>query len=152
MLINFFYFMPSKARGHFDIIYRHWVNSDSDCNLPTWIRPLECALALNSNIPDRLNADGLVGLPRHNVYKASRGTMPTFTISSPKSPESPRSLFVRGLYIDTILHLSPRAEDGIIQYEWLELGQCDITHEKIPEAFWRTLVADRGPNGSFTPS
>ncbi|KAN0114446.1 Heterokaryon incompatibility protein (HET) domain containing protein [Hyaloscypha variabilis] len=135
-----------------DIICRHWVNSASDCNLPTWVRPLECALPLNSNIPDRLNADSLVGLPRHNLYNTSRGTMPTFTISSPKSPESPRSLFVRGLYIDTISHLSPRAEDGIIQYEWLELGQCDITHEKVPEAFWRTLVADRGPNGSFTPS
>jgi hypothetical protein len=135
-----------------DIICRHWANSASNCNLPTWVRPLECALPLGSNIADRLNADSLVGLPRHNLYNASRGTMPTFTISSPKSPESPRSLFVWGLHIDTISHLSPRAEDGIIHYEWLELGKCDITHEKVPEAFWRTLVADRGPNGSFTPS
>lgn len=135
-----------------DIICRKWADSASDCNLPTWIRPIECSLPLSSDILDRTNAESLVGLPEHKFYNASRGTVPTFSAPSPQSSESPRSLFVRGLHIDTISELGPRAEDGIILREWLELAQCDVTQKEVPEAFWRTLVADRDPHGTFAPS
>jgi hypothetical protein len=41
----------------------------------------------------------------------------------------------------------------MIFYEWLELGGClPVSDTKPPpENFWRTLVADRGPDGSNVP-
>jgi hypothetical protein len=68
------------------------------------------------------------------------------------SLNTPRSLFVRGFEIDNISGLGPRAEEGIVLKEWLELGQCSIASQTVPEDFWKTLVADRGPEGSAAPS
>jgi hypothetical protein len=44
------------------------------------------------------------------------------------------------------------APEGIMVREWLELGDCNTVNKTAPKNFWRTLVADRGPNGSRTPS
>jgi hypothetical protein len=129
--------------GSLDIICRHWANSVSDLNLPTWVRPLQASLQPNSDISERINADSLVGLPGYNTYNASRGTVADFDPFS-QPYDSPKSLHVRGFRIDTISKLGPRAEDGIILHEWLELG--GVVGEIVPEAFWRTLVADRSPN------
>jgi len=64
------------------------------------------------------------------------------------------SLSVKGFKIDTVTHLGPRASEGIIFYEWLELGGCKLTEngDDIPEKFWRTLVGDRGPHCANAPS
>jgi hypothetical protein len=137
-----------------DIICRHWASSvsEKELNLPTWVRPLQSSLQPNINIPERINADSLVGLPGHSHYDASRGSVAAFwKIGSRQSFDNTKSLFVRGIRIDTISKLGPRAEEGIILHEWLELGGCDSASEIVPEAFWRTLVADRGPNRSDAP-
>jgi hypothetical protein len=65
-------------------------------------------------------------------------------------------LFVRGFRISSIQSLKPRATKELIQREWFNLGGCDFQggsmDEIIPEALWRTLVADPGPSGTATPS
>jgi hypothetical protein len=136
--------------GSLDIICRHWASSSPVLNLPTWIRPLQTSLQPNGDIAERIDADSLVGLPGQSDYCASRGTVADFHLGLGQSRDSPKSLFVHGFRIDTISKLGPRAEDGIILHEWLELG--DVVDEIVPEAFWRTLVADRSADGSVTPS
>jgi hypothetical protein len=137
-----------------DIICRYW--ADQDDTLPTWVRPV--APAFESDLSERTEADSLVGLPDHNNYHASRGTIAE-PIFSPQDPQTKRSLKVKGFRLDTIAKLAPRASEGIILYEWLDLGGCEKVETKqgkigyeVPEPFWRTLVADRGPKGTMTPS
>jgi hypothetical protein len=141
-----------------DIICRRWVSSvsEKEANLPTWIRPLQSSLqpAFDSSVSERTDADSLVGIPDHNYYNASRGailTVPVHTVPF-RSLSNRKSLIVRGVRIDTIARLGPRASEGIVLYEWLELAGCANVSETDREDFWRTLVADRGPNGSNAPS
>ena len=140
-----------------DIICRNWASSvsEKEVNLPTWVRPLQSSLQLplDGNVSERTAADSLVGFPDHNYYNASRGTVAKFLIESQPFGKG-KSLFARGIHIDTISKLGPRASEGIILYEWLELGGCVTVSETVPppENFWRTLVADRSPNGSNAPS
>jgi hypothetical protein len=136
-----------------NIICQRWASSvsEKEASLPTWIRPLQSSLqpAFDSGISERTDADSLVGIPDHRYYNASRGT----SITVPLSLSNNRtSLSVQGFQIDTIFKLGPRASEGIILYEWLELGGCANVGETVPEDFWRTLVADRGPGGSNAPS
>lgn len=141
-----------------DIICRRWASSvpEKDVSLPTWIRPLQSNLQppFDSNVCERTDADSLVGIPDHKWYNAAKNTQASFRIKPPSSPSIPKSLFVSGFKLDTISKLGPRASEGIILYEWLQLGGCRISDETdtVPEPFWRTLVADRGPNGTNVPS
>lgn len=140
-----------------DIICRHWAGL-ADHSLPTWVRPLQLIQQpFDSNISERTEADSLVGLPDHNYYHASRGTVATFRFSTSSDFPNNKHLIVSGFRIDTVFKLAPRASEGIILYEWLELGGCVKNGEVVPKEFWRalvarTLVADRGPNGSNPPS
>ena len=101
---------------------------------------------------ERTEADSLVGLPDHNNYHASRGTLaPIDRLPS----ASTLTLTVTGFQLDTIAKLGPRASEGLILYEWLQLGGCtkNSRHQiTVPDALWRTLVADRGPMGTMPPS
>jgi hypothetical protein len=64
-------------------------------------------------------------------------------------------LYAKGVPVDTIGKLSPRAAQGMILQECLEIGGWSDDYdelEKVPDSLWRTLVADRGPNGTNAPS
>jgi hypothetical protein len=58
------------------------------------------------------------------------------------------------MILDTIRKLSPRAAQGMILQECLEMGgwSDEDELEKVPDSLWRTLVADRGPDGKSAPS
>jgi len=92
---------------------------------------------------------------RPQLLFASEGIVATShrMVTSPLS-ERP-FLFVRGFRISSIQSLKPRATKEFIQREWFTLGGCDFQDgsmdEIIPEALWRTLVADPGPSGTATP-
>ena len=138
-----------------DIICRYWAGAVE--NLPSWVRPIQLLQpALDGNVSERTEADSLVGLPDHNDYHASRGTRAKFYVKDQASVANDKSkvLCVHGIQVDTIAKLGPRASEGIILYEWLALAGC-VTQGlqfNVPEEFWRTLVADRGPNGTMAPS
>jgi hypothetical protein len=63
-------------------------------------------------------------------------------------------LFVKGICLDTIGQLSPRAAQGMILQECLEMGGWSDEDglENVPDSLWRTFVADRGPDGKSAPS
>jgi hypothetical protein len=65
------------------------------------------------------------------------------------------SMRVQGFRLGTIRSSLPPATGGMIWKEALEmagldeyLGTLDTVHDKL----WRTLIADRGPNGSPVPN
>jgi hypothetical protein len=82
----------------------------------------------------------------------------TSTLFTP--PATPTScpctgvLFVKGICLDTIGQLSPRAAQGMILQECLEMGGWTDEDglENVPDSLWRTFVADRGPDGNSAPS
>jgi hypothetical protein len=79
--------------------------------------------------------------------------------STPPSSPNPRSvsdgtMSVTGLRIDTMDQIGSRSVDGVITAEALKIPGW-IRHEQdgdiIPDQLWRTMVADRGPEGVSAP-
>ena len=66
-------------------------------------------------------------------------------------------MYVRGFRVDHIEKLSHRLYEGFIPHEWLVLGGWRQKSEEadegndIPEELWRTLVANRTPEGKDPP-
>lgn len=59
-------------------------------------------------------------------------------------------MFVTGFVLDTVGVASVPASFGNIPGQWIKLGWPEKMR-RTPEQFWRTLVADRGPNGLNVP-
>lgn len=138
-----------------DIICRRWASPvpENEPKYPSWIQP-SLQSSLENSTSERTDADSLVGLPGHNNYSASKSKAVKLPLETNFLADGRKSLSVTGHFLDTISTLGPRCSEGVIQYEWLELGKCidTDTTETVPEAFWRTLVADRGPSGTNAPS
>jgi hypothetical protein len=64
------------------------------------------------------------------------------------------NLYIKGFRLDKITKLSGRVSQGMIQMDALEMGGWppDCMKENVPDQLWRTLVADRGPNGINAPA
>lgn len=101
----------------------------------------------------RKHADTLVGTPGHSRrnYSASH----TFEVNTNRrfgENERSRSMYVEGFIVDVIIQKKPSAMEGIIPHSWLEAGGWKDSSAFPPDAFWRTIVADRGPNGVNPPA
>jgi hypothetical protein len=59
---------------------------------------------------------------------------------------------VKGWSIGTIGTLGERAMEGTIPSGWFRMASWYERRQPVPEAFWRTLVADRGADGGNAPS
>ncbi|RDW58486.1 hypothetical protein BP5796_12416 [Coleophoma crateriformis] len=146
-----------KNSESLNIICQRWSNSvpENAEQLPTWVRPLHSFNQLHTEdmTSGRIDADVLVGLPGKSFYDASKGHRASKQLQI-NDQYLIKHIIVDGFPLDEITGLGPRALEGIISYEWLELGGCVLSDEvdPIPERFWRTLVADRGLNGSHAPS
>jgi hypothetical protein len=141
-----------------DIICRAWAPDGED--LPTWIPTLKRAtFGLH---PDehysRINADSLVGLPGvgKRCYNASGSTPLNLSndalASFMQGSVLDKSMFVKGFILDSVDLKDMPALEGIIPSSWLEFGGWIDTSSPPPDQLWRTLVADRGPDGSNPPS
>ena len=59
---------------------------------------------------------------------------------------------MKGFVLDSIKVKKAFAQQGNVPQEWLELGRWKDTSAGLPpDAYWRTLVADRGPDGGNPP-
>jgi hypothetical protein len=68
------------------------------------------------------------------------------------------SMYVTGFRLDVIKHPGSRVARGVIPRECLELTgwqwpehHDDVDIPEIPDEIWRTMVADRGPDGDNPP-
>ncbi|KAK5113576.1 hypothetical protein LTR85_010804 [Meristemomyces frigidus] len=61
-----------------------------------------------------------------------------------------KSLFVTGFVLDKIGLAENNSLNGEIPADWFKLAGWEIGRQNVPESLWRTLVADRGPDGKNT--
>ncbi|TID14341.1 HET-domain-containing protein [Venturia nashicola] len=128
----------------------------------------------------RINADPLIGSPGKEPYRASLDLPASWRFPDPADPnldpDTDRLLHVDGFVLTTISETRTEAVGGNIPLKWLQFAgwnrrdegsnddslsglrtqakskQGPPTKEQLPpESLWRTLVADRGPNGSPAP-
>ncbi|QDS77920.1 hypothetical protein FKW77_001011 [Venturia effusa] len=146
---------------------------------PSWIATLDRA-AFGQKSPRftsyvRINADPLIGSPGSEPYRASLDLPASWSFPEPLSSPS-RLLLVDGFILTTISETRTEALGGNIPLKWLQFAgwerrdekaknSMDVDHhadegahssspkreELPPESLWRTLVADRGPDGSPAP-
>jgi len=57
------------------------------------------------------------------------------------------SMTVSGFKLSEIIELGAKATGGAILADWIEMGGWREDDASVPEHFWRSPVADRGPDG-----
>ncbi|OAG04197.1 HET-domain-containing protein [Paraphaeosphaeria sporulosa] len=135
-----------------------------DMELPSWVPQLSGApfgmyqqAGITGLKMSRKNADPLVGLPSttHKIYAAAetkKVDTKTLKFRKRSDPElNHYSMYVRGFELDSIERVEQASLNGQIPREWAELAGWEDAKGKPPEAFWRTLVADRGKDGKNPP-
>jgi hypothetical protein len=137
-----------------DIVCYPWAPEPpkAESTLPSWIgRVLNSRFERNTvqNIFTRVHADPLVGTPGNGArsYNASGKTKPYpsrgFIVG--------RTMLVTGFVLDAIKVKTSPAAGGDIPSDWLDLVKWTGSPDPVPDRFWRTLVADRGPGGNRQP-
>ncbi|KAH0547851.1 hypothetical protein FGG08_000109 [Glutinoglossum americanum] len=134
-------------------------------SIPSWIPSIaDAAFGIERSAQSmrRKNADTLVGVPPQRNYMAagSRVVTKELRFEDGKTEHSSfsdlngthyHSMFVEGFILDTVAKLGDTSQHGNIPEDWSGLGRNrksdSQTRKELPEEFWRTLVADRGPNG-----
>lgn len=125
--------------------------------LPSWI----CTVnnlpfgRRKKNVYGRRNGDVLVGHPNRRHYNAARGTaaVPIFGhVSSNGKTMLDGTMTVSGFLVGVVEELGFRAAGGTLHSEWIDMCGWRPGETFVPDHFWRTLVADRGPSGTPTPT
>lgn len=139
-----------------DMICRPWAPKEEVENLPSWIltvRDESHGQNRLNNTMHRRKGDIFVGDPGAGIYSAS-GRYPAKWeitweyVNGKKKPV----LDVNGFILDEISQKDDAASAGVVPETWFELGGWDTEREENPpEAFWRTMVADRDNGGGNPP-
>ena len=103
----------------------------------------------------RQNADSLVAPPdaaRTQYAASSNERFDKSKLSFNRRPNLQHySMFVEGFIFDRIVRVEASSQDGCIPREWAELANWLDLETPPPEAFWRTLVVNRGRDGRAPP-
>jgi hypothetical protein len=123
--------------------------------LPSWIPLLsKSKFGEPENVySGQKNGDNLVGLFGNPHYKAS-GDKKYLTTNLLKG-ELFLNLRVKGFKFAVVKDISARNTGGVILRESLEMGSWKGIKEnpnEVPDKLWRTLVADRDPDGHTPPA
>jgi hypothetical protein len=143
-----------------DIICRHWAPNIKTTKLPSWISSIgRSAFGTPEQAVTgaRRNGDSFVGAPSRDSrknYNACRGSMvqPEF-VKIWKDGDGNHLLKTKGFALATIEKCSDSIA-GKLTRDWIRKGgwhQQAQTENIIPDMLWRTLVADRGPDGGNPP-
>jgi hypothetical protein len=132
--------------------------------LPSWVARITAApfdIFLHPGMDmvkmGRKNADPLVGIPQDGHRNYSAGQSNEVDMKSLKFRKRARlghySLYVKGFCFDRVDKVAQVSQGGAIPATWLDMagwskarrfGSFDNDPGDPPDAFWRTLVADRG--------
>jgi hypothetical protein len=139
------------------------IKESKDIELPSWVpraqnAPFEIYRHPGIKIKKtgRANADPLVGWPQdgHRNYSAAQTeTVKLDCLKFKKRPDMGHySLEVAGFVVGTVDEVKDVSQGGNIPNSWLELSGWEPPYNKDPPAdFWRTIVADRGPDNHNPP-
>jgi len=158
----------NRARA-LDILCRPWAYEEGDhtvrseLGLPKWVAtiaaaPFEMTTHDSTLGLYRRNGDPFVGPPLKPIYNAADGAPVRDKIlkflSYPSVGDKPavHSLIVTGFILDEIQIIKDKVTpDALVPEEWLNLGKWLDPRYPPPDALWKTLVGDRGPNGTSCP-
>ncbi len=133
-----------------DVICRPWAPS---CALPSWIPTVDKYeyTRRHDGQYERENADSLVSLPGRPIYSASgRRSYPEgFRIEWINDEPI---LLVRGYRLGWVREVGDHCVNGNIPRDWHSIGQWERHQGQVPDAYWRTIVADRGLHGERPPA
>jgi hypothetical protein len=138
-----------------DIMLVPWAStppqSTPQTTLPSWIPHISgraYELSPHSNVYQRVRANPLVGTPGAGpcTYRAS-GRIPAHSSPSDRQGE----FTVRGFSLGVVDSVGDKATHGSIPSSWLDLVGWQEASSPLPQAFWRTLVADRDLDGRSPP-
>lgn len=143
-----FYVRQQKS---LDILCRPWAPDDAD--LPSWVAQLSsAAFRPGVNRADsRVKGDPLVSSPGggQRIYNAARSVSSSIQFGSERNP---KTLSIDGFELDHIGSKTLPAQQGNIPATWTDFAEWKEVSSLPPNHFWRTLVADRGPDGLIPPS
>ena len=152
----------SEASRALDIMCRPWAPraqngqpTDSQLwELPTWIRSVKDAAFEVYTSPSgqkigRISADALVGLPTFGQRNYSAAETKRLDLKKLRFAKRRRyySMFVEGFIYDEIGRIEEIARDGNLPMTWLTAGSWMDHNQDPPDELWRTIVANRGPDG-----
>lgn len=128
-----------------------WMTRVSGASHSFWTHPGTSTMKMG-----RKNADSLVGLPgstQRGYSAAGTKVVDMKTLRFRKRPGLGHySLFVKGFELDTITEVYSPAQGGAIPSQWVQaVDWHNAPTTAPPDAFWRTLVANRGPDGGNSP-
>lgn len=126
------------------------------CKLPSWIRQVDELPFGDGHQGGRRNGESFVGHPGNpSPYDASNGTTAEAIFGMPSSAgetEFDGKVTVSGFRVSPIFNTMNRASEGTLHKEWIALCHGkDDDESSVPDGFWRSLVADRGPEGTAAP-
>ena len=146
----------SEASRALDIMCRPWAPrvQSTEPELPSWIRSVKDAAFEVHTSPSgqkigRISADALVGLPtfgQRNYSAAGTKRLDLKRLRFAKR-SGHYSIFVEGFAYDQIGGIQEIARDGNLPITWLRAGGWDDHDQDPPDDLWRTIVANRGPDG-----
>ena len=152
----------SEASRALDIMCRPWAPraqnaqpADSQLwELPSWIRSVkDAAFEVNTSPAGqkigRVSADALVGLPTFGQRNYSAAETKKLDLKKFRFAKRSRhySIFVEGFVYDEIGSVQEIARDGNLPITWLTAGDWNNHDQDPPDELWRTIVANRGPDG-----
>jgi hypothetical protein len=150
------YLSANKRRGRTEPI---------NFRLPSWVATVDKApfrnvshigiLGVDATKMERNNADLLVGSPDTGQLRYSAGQPGVLDINSLRFRNREfldhYSLYVQGFCFDRVASVSQASRSGTIPWTWFDFGgwpeatgtKSNTKLPNPPDAFWRTLVADR---------
>ncbi|KAN0108697.1 HET domain containing protein [Hyaloscypha variabilis] len=167
-----------KTSRSLDIICRPWAmpvkpkqdktkdedgdNADEEEGMPSWIPLLSNSEygAPAEVYSGRKNGVSLVGPAGKESRYAASGKRKWAEVKDLKAHQTSggkdhkQSIFVRGFKLAKIKVVSARNTGGVILQESLVMGSWTgiQKHDSVPDKIWRTLVADRDPDGQIPPT
>ena len=152
----------SEGSRALDILCRPWAPRPQSVQstgsqlseLPSWIRSVKDAAFEVNTSPSgqkigRISADALVGLPTFGQRNYSAAETKKLDLKKFRFAKRSRhySMFVEGFVYDEIGRLQEIARDGNLPITWLTAGDWENHNQDPPDELWRTIVANRGPDG-----
>ncbi|OCL02264.1 HET-domain-containing protein [Glonium stellatum] len=148
-----------------DILCRPWAPEPSShgekFSLPSWVPSLSGVAFGKKRSRDaaggfkmvRKNSDPLVGPAGFGTQYYNASNLQAHSDSwrfGVENTETERSLFVTGYILDEIDVIGPASQMGNLPKQWMNIAGWKYDTDPSEE-LWRTLVADRGPNGQNCP-
>src|SRR6186713_12014 len=126
--------------------------------LPSWVPSFEVPALegfpqLSILKMNRRNSHSLVGPPMSNrtIYSAAGTQKVDRHALRFKQRNGIYSMYVKGFRLDMIVSKGVTSQGGYIPWQWLQDAGWNSTLKHPPEQFWKTLVADRDPDGRKPP-